>query len=572
MTNNFEVGRLVRSAIEAQQKGDLAGAEAACRAALAIDQDNAFVSNQLALLVHFQGNSEAGLKLLVSLLSKKPDFPDGLFSLGKILFDLGKFKDAISPLKQAAKTWPYPDIRPAALLGKSYLHLRQYQQAVDCLKPAVEKNPKAASAKNDLGLALKNVQKHDEAIKVFEEAIGSAPGNPMLYFNLGLTRLDLGQRAHAENLFLKAIQIKPDYLEAHEALNETIGAKRDDFLSSYVSAIKNAPKNLDLRLQYVDTLLRTKNQEGGVEALKDIETVFGENPRSLSRLAKIQITRDEKVAALATLDKAIGLNPGSIELKLEAAKLFIRLGEYNKALGHLEAGLGINEFHQELIGYQVMCWRLLGDERARLMNDYKNFIRPAELPTPDGYKNLAEFNKALLAVLNEFHKPGLSPLGQSLRHGSQTLTSLFSMEVKEIQEARRALAKTLKSYIEALPESKTHPFLKRKSTTFEFSGSWSIQLKDQGFHINHVHPDGWISASYYVDLPKAVKEGTDNQGCIKFGESPLKLGDREEIGKIVRPREGLLVMFPSYMFHGTFPFSSPETRTTMPFDIVPVKL
>ena len=570
MTNDQEVGRLVRTAIEAQTKGDLPGAEAACRAALVIDQDNAFVQNQLALLLHIQGKSEAGLKILAGLLGKKPGFPDALFTKGKILFDLGKFKDAISPLQQAAKSWPYKDIRPMALVGKTYLQMRRYKLAVEWLKPAVEKNPRGVSAKNDLGLALKNVQEHDAAIKVFEEAISGAPDNPVLYFNLGLTQLDLAKHTEAENLFLKAIQIKPDYLEAHEALNETIGAEREDFLSSYVRAIKNAPKSLDLRLQYVDTLLRTKNEEGGVRALTEIEAVFGENPRSLWRLAKIQITQGEKSEALATLDKAMALNSGSIELKLEAAKLLIRLGDYKKALDHLEKGLGFNEFHQELIAYQVMCWRLLEDERAGLMNNFDTFVGPAKIPVPDGYANLGEFNKALLIALNHFHKPNLQPRGQSLRLGTQTLTSLFSMEVREIQEARRALSKTITAFIEGLPESKTHPFLKRKTGNFEFSGSWSIQLKDQGFHINHVHPEGWISTSYYVDVPQVIKKGTDNQGCIKFGESPLKLGDREEIGKIVRPIEGLLVMFPSYMFHGTFPFSSPETRTTMPFDIIPV--
>lgn len=571
MTNNPEVAGLIQTAMEAQKAGNLSGAEVACRKILTLDPDNLFVQTQLALLLHSQGKSTEGLDVLTEILKNQPGFADALFTKGKILFDLGQLKEALPAFEQAAKSWPYQDARPWILLGKTCLQLRHYDQAVKWLTIALGKNPGALAAKNDLGLALKNVQKPDEAIKVFEGAIAQAPSNPIFYFNLALTNLDLGRRKEAEALLKKAVHLKPEYLEAHEALNEIIGEKRDDFLSSYTTAIKAVPRNLDLRVQYVDTLLRTKNEEGGIKALKEIEAIFGEHPRGLWRLAKIQITRDQKPEALATLEKAIGLNSGSIELKLEAAKLLIRLGDYEKALTHLELGLGINAFHQELIGYQVMCWRLLGDQRAALMNDYEAFIRPAKIPVPNGYKNLAAFNKALLVALNEFHKPELSPMGQSLRHGTQTLTSLFSMEVKEIQEARQALSKTLKSYIEALPDSKTHPFLKRKSSKFEFSGSWSIQLKDQGFHVNHVHPDGWISASYYVDLPKVVKEGSGTEGGIKFGESPLKLGEREEVGKVVRPEEGLVVMFPSYMFHGTFPFSSQETRTTMPFDIVPTK-
>ncbi len=48
------------------------------------------------------------------------------------------------------------------------------------------------------------------------------------------------------------------------------------------------------------------------------------------------------------------------------------------------------------------------------------------------------------------------------------------------------------------------------------------------------------------------------------------LGDREHIGKILQPKEGHLVLFPSYMFHGTVPFPSNEIRTTIAFDVMPV--
>ena len=38
---------------------------------------------------------------------------------------------------------------------------------------------------------------------------------------------------------------------------------------------------------------------------------------------------------------------------------------------------------------------------------------------------------------------------------------------------------------------------------------------------------------------------------------------------LVAPEPGLLVLFPSYMWHGTVPFTSQETRLTCAFDIVP---
>ena len=42
-----------------------------------------------------------------------------------------------------------------------------------------------------------------------------------------------------------------------------------------------------------------------------------------------------------------------------------------------------------------------------------------------------------------------------------------------------------------------------------------------------------------------------------------------EAEHFIKPEPGLLVLFPSYMWHGTVPFSGEETRLTMAFDIVP---
>jgi hypothetical protein len=66
-----------------------------------------------------------------------------------------------------------------------------------------------------------------------------------------------------------------------------------------------------------------------------------------------------------------------------------------------------------------------------------------------------------------------------------------------------------------------------------------------------------------------VRTGNGRQGWITFGQSNLRLGEHDEIAHAVQPEEGLLVLFPSYMFHGTVPFESDQPRTTIAFDVVP---
>ena len=79
---------------------------------------------------------------------------------------------------------------------------------------------------------------------------------------------------------------------------------------------------------------------------------------------------------------------------------------------------------------------------------------------------------------------------------------------------------------------------------------------------------GWISSCYYVGVPGAVADESAKQGWIKFGEPDFKV--ELPLRRAIQPRPGRLVLFPSYMWHGTIPFRSEEKRTTIAFDVVPL--
>ncbi len=78
-------------------------------------------------------------------------------------------------------------------------------------------------------------------------------------------------------------------------------------------------------------------------------------------------------------------------------------------------------------------------------------------------------------------------------------------------------------YIAELGEDPAHPLLSRRARDFRYAGSWSSRLRDCGFHVNHIHHEGWISSCYYVALPDAVKDESARQGWIKFGEPALEV-------------------------------------------------
>ena len=57
---------------------------------------------------------------------------------------------------------------------------------------------------------------------------------------------------------------------------------------------------------------------------------------------------------------------------------------------------------------------------------------------------------------------------------------------------------------EAARERSIIPTDRRASTGYRVSGSWSVQLQPGGYHIDHVHPRGWLSSAYYVELPETA--------------------------------------------------------------------
>jgi len=80
-----------------------------------------------------------------------------------------------------------------------------------------------------------------------------------------------------------------------------------------------------------------------------------------------------------------------------------------------------------------------------------------------------------------------------------------------------------------------------------------------------VHPQGWLSSACYVE----TVEGPAREGWIKFGQPGVRTLPALKAEHFVKPEPGMLVMFPSYMWHGTVPFSGDRSRLTLAFDLVP---
>jgi len=168
-------------------------------------------------------------------------------------------------------------------------------------------------------------------------------------------------------------------------------------------------------------------------------------------------------------------------------------------------------------------------------------------------------------VVKELHPAGRGYVDQPLRGGTQSIGHLFQSRLDLIGRLRKRIEEAVGRYIAELPPNSAHPLMGRRGKGFTFSGSWSSRLGDRGFLVNHVHPRGWISSAYYVEVPDTA----DTEGWIKFGEPSYDIALSRPVRRLIQPKPGRLILFPSYVWHGTLPFSAPAHRTSISFDVLP---
>jgi hypothetical protein len=72
-------------------------------------------------------------------------------------------------------------------------------------------------------------------------------------------------------------------------------------------------------------------------------------------------------------------------------------------------------------------------------------------------------------------------------------------------------------------------------------------------------------------LPDVVaSQGDARAGWIEFGEPYWDIAHNVQPElKTFQPEAGMLLLFPSYFYHRTLPFTSDQQRISIAFDVVP---
>jgi Flp pilus assembly protein TadD len=171
----------LQTALEHHRAGRLPETAAICRRILAKQPANATVLHLLGVVEHQSGRGEQALGLIRQSVALEPRAASWHNNLGTVLHSLGHSAEA-----EAA-----------------------------CRK-AITIDPNSAPAHNNLGTILASQERIGEAIESFATSAALTP-KAETYFNLGKALLEVGRNQEALAQFRSAIDLQPDYADAHFA-------------------------------------------------------------------------------------------------------------------------------------------------------------------------------------------------------------------------------------------------------------------------------------------------------------------------------------------------------------------
>ncbi|MBA3896167.1 MAG: hypothetical protein H0X36_03310 [Sphingomonadaceae bacterium] len=430
------------------------------------------------------------------------------------------------------------------------------------LRRKLSVNPDDLIARHNLGVELRRLDRSQEALAEMERAIAGGLRAPETATMRAHLLADLGRYDEAVAAYRALLSAHPGMIDAHATVARLLPqiGRASEALDAYRAALAKAP---EIGMLWVSALQAAKDLGDSSQLLAwadAAERRFGRDAMIAVYIAQALTKTDEDARARDILVAAVTADPAYAPARTTLAHVLIRLGDAAGAEAHALAATKLIPLDQSAWALLTVIWRLLGDAREHWLADYERLATIIDIAQPPG----------LAATLEALHLTTAHPADQSLRGGTQTRGNLFDRRIPEVRALADALQDGVASMLAALPRDPAHPFLGRNTGAIDFAGSWSVRLASAGFHISHIHAQGWLSSAFYVNLPLEVARGDSDAGALAFGVPDAALKLNLPPRRIVAPKKGRLVLFPSYLWHCTLPFESASPRLTVAFDALPV--
>jgi tetratricopeptide (TPR) repeat protein len=177
--------------------------------------------------------------------------------------------------------------------------------------PAAEKAMAELRASVEQAIALTKEGKLDEAEAIYKDLAAKNPTRHQLFYNLGVVQAQKKDAASAEASYLKALEVKPDYAEAQNALNtlylSTGQAAKANELAAKAAAANPNDARAQFQVGYV--AFNSGKYDEAAEAFKKAETLDPNHAETYYFLGTIALSQNKLEDCVARFEKYLALAP-----------------------------------------------------------------------------------------------------------------------------------------------------------------------------------------------------------------------------------------------------------------------
>jgi tetratricopeptide (TPR) repeat protein len=356
----------------------------------------------LGRLYYGSNDTSNAEKAYNAALAVEPDNEDALTGLAMVYGNMGDTAKAIEKLKAASDK--SPNERTLMILAKAYEEQKDYKNAADALRKALELQPENDRLARSLAEDLLFSDQYDEALKIYQGLAESSPKDPLIPLRMADIYRGKHDYAKAHEALEKAKKIDPDGLEPRQEeiqLFQSEG-KLDQAIAALKSVLDDTARKIyskeeqQQRAGWYEQLgmlnRAAAHYPEAIEAFKQMGAVFKDGaPLVAVQTIETYRTAKDMASAQREADAAIKKFPDEYPVVREHADVLGDLGKIDDAAKELRGLLNGSRDRETLIALAEIY------EKGKRFGDAEKAVDDAEkLSTSDEEKEAVFFMRGAL--------------------------------------------------------------------------------------------------------------------------------------------------------------------------------
>tara|TARA_B110000238_G_scaffold172526_1_gene191037 strand:+ start:3370 stop:4857 length:1488 start_codon:yes stop_codon:yes gene_type:complete len=475
------------------------------------------------LQLYNAGDNINAEKLAVLLTQNFPNHPFAWKVLGAVLKNIGELSRSLEVTHRALELNPL-DAEVYNNLGNTAMKLDLIDEAEKYYKKAIEINPVSFSFHHNLGRLFVHSQKFNEAQVSYKEALILNPGLSGAHFDLGEVQKTVGKITEAEESFKKAIALEPEnpiYYTCLGLVQRDFG-RYHDAETSYRKTLALDPKNDNAHYNLGIVLFEHRHYKEAAEHFN---------------LTNISHSKSFELKCYYLL--------GEQSIFYEKLENMVQRGKADAVIGSLSCR---SEVRYGIKKPNPFC------------NDPIKYVLKTDLTQGYDFKNI--FINEVKDILTEDQH---SKKSQGLiTNGYQTSGNLFHRKSDAVKEIINVIHLEIERYRSHYNDS-DEGVITKWPENYDLYG-WLISMKNGGELASHMHDNGWLSGSIYINVPPKSEKDSGNL-VVRIDDEKNEIIGKNQT-KSIDVVTGSLCLFPSSLLHHTIPFMSDEERIVLAFDVI----